>query len=71
MLERGKNNLAQLKEALVYQMALDNENENNGYSMSSRLIEATLDEGKHNIFGEIKDFSGHMPNVSKDGIILN
>ena len=35
--------------------------------MSSRLIEATLDEGKHNIFGEIKDFSGHMPNVSKDG----
>lgn len=56
-----------LKEALVYQRALDNENENNGYSMSSRLIEATLDEGKHNIFGEIKDFSGHMPNVSKDG----
>ena len=58
-----------LKEALVYQRALDNENENenNGYSMSSRLIEATLDEGKHNIFGEIKDFSDHMPNVSKDG----
>ncbi len=50
MLERGKNNFGTLKEALVYQRALDNENENNGYSMSSRLIEATLDEGKHNIF---------------------
>lgn len=35
--------------------------------MSSRLIEATLDEGMHNIFGNIKDFPGHMPNVSKEG----
>lgn len=35
--------------------------------MSSRLIEATLDEGMHNIFGNIEDFSGHMPNVSKEG----
>ena len=62
-----ENQFGTLERALAYQRALDNENENNGYSMSSRLIEATLDEGMHNIFGNIKDFPGHMPNVSKEG----
>ena len=62
-----ENQFDTLEKALAYQRALDNENENNGYSMSSRLIEATLDEGMHNIFGNIKDFPGHMPNVSKEG----
>ena len=61
-----ENQFGTLERALAYQRALENENENNGYSMSSRLIEATLDEGMHNIFGNIIDFPGHMPNVSKE-----
>lgn len=61
-----ENQFGTLERALAYQRALENENENNGYSMSSRLIDATLDEGMHNIFGNIIDFPGHMPNVSKE-----
>lgn len=62
-----ENQFGTLEKALAYQRALDNEGGTNGYSMSSRLIETTLDEGKHNIFGNIEDFPGHMPNVSKEG----
>ncbi|WP_304959676.1 hypothetical protein [uncultured Parabacteroides sp.] len=38
--------------------------------MSSKVIETTLEEGKHNIFGNADDFATHIPNVKKSGKIL-
>lgn len=65
-----KGQFATLADALEYKRSLDNENLEKGYSMSSKLINADIDEGKHNIFGNADDFATHIPNVTKTGKIL-
>ncbi|WP_301703652.1 fimbrial protein [uncultured Parabacteroides sp.] len=65
-----KGQFESIGKALEYKRSLDNETLGNGFSMSSKVIETTLEEGKHNIFGNADDFATHIPNVKKSGKIL-
>ena len=49
-----------LTEALAYQRSLDKETLANGFSMSSKLIDADLEKGMHNVFGDPNDFPAHI-----------
>ena len=59
--ETEEGQFGTLTEALAYQRSLDKETLANGFSMSSKLIDADLEKGMHNVFGDPNDFPAHIP----------
>lgn len=59
--ETEEGQFGTLTKALAYQRSLDKETLSNGFSMSSKLIDADLKKGMHNVFGDPNDFPAHIP----------
>lgn len=59
--ETEEGQFGTLTEALAYQRSLDKETLANGFSMSSKLIDADLEKRMHNVFGDPNDFPAHIP----------
>ena len=59
--ETEEGQFGTLTEALAYQRSLDKETLANGFSMSSKLIDADLEKGMHNVLGDPNDFPAHIP----------